>query len=292
MANVTAGDVTIGDLSFTSQASSINIFTLSSAGNEVGDVLITGNVDNGGNSDSTLQIGDFVTSASGWRPNLVHVSGSLGNNGTTDTTNPSQSDWLNGVQIAANTIVFGTDEFLAQYLDSLQTGPENFSPERIIVQASDSFRVWLAANSLELRSATDIVQQNTGVPSSPVSNTFGIFTTVPQTGNETIQAFTDGGSIGPGRVDLFGALLDTNGQVLSGTTSALVPSLLSGSINREAGFRINGCSFGTTTCTSVGDFLFEPSLEAISSQVEAVYNPEDKEEREAVIGVLNTEPLK
>ena len=136
------------------------------------------------------------------------------------------------------------------------------------------------------------MQQNTGVPSSPESNTFGIFTTVPQAGSETIQAFTDGGSIGPGRVDLFGALLDTNGQVLSGPTSALVPSLLSGSINREAGFRINGCSFGTTTCTSVGDFLFEPSLEAISSQVEAVYNPEDEEEREAVIGVLNTEPLK
>ena len=292
LANVVAGDVTLGDLSFTSQASSINIYTLSIGGTEVGDVRVIGNVDNGGNADSTLQIGDFDTSASGWRPNLVHVSGSLGNNGSTDTTDPSQSDWLNGVRIAANAIVFGTDEFLQQYLDSLQTGPQSFRPERITVQPSERFRVWLAANSLELKSDTDIVQQNTGVRGSTASNTFGIFATVPQSGSETVQAFTDGGLIGPGRVDLFGALVDTDGQVLIGTTSALVPGLLSGNINREAGYRINGCSFGTTTCTSVGDFLFEPSLEAISSQVDAVYNPDDEEEREAVIGVLNTEPLK
>ncbi len=292
MANVVAGDVTVGDLNFTSQASSINIYTISMGGGEVGDVRVIGNVDNGGNAASTLQIGDFASSASGWRPDLVHVSGSLGNNGTALSTTPSQSDWLGGVQIAANTIVFGTDDFLQQYLDSLQTGPDGFRPERIAVQPSDRFRVWLAANSLELKSNTEIIQQNTGVNGGTGSNTFGIFATVPQNGSETVQAFTDGGAAGPGRVELFGVMVDANGQVLLGSTSALVPDLLESNISREAGYRINACSFGTTTCTSVGDFLFEPSLEAITSQVDAVYNPEDEEEREAVIGVLNTEPLK
>ncbi|MBL4869944.1 MAG: hypothetical protein JKX72_03210 [Robiginitomaculum sp.] len=295
MAGVTANDFIVGDFAFGAQASSIVWYTIASGGGEDGDVLVTGNVTNGGISDASLDIGDFQSSASGWRPNLVHVTGSIGNNGpTSPQINPNKDNWLNSVEIAANTIVFGSDDFFALYLASLQNGPDTFRPEQIRVGLDEAFKIWLASETITFKSSVDIVQQNTGSSGSATGNTFGIFTNAPLPGNPLIRAFIDGSTVGPGRIDLFGVLADgtVGGQLLFGSTVALAPGLLIGSINREASFRINACAFGTAACDSVGDFFFEPSLETITSQIDALYSPDDEEEREAVVGMINIEYLK
>ena len=293
----------VGDLSFTSTATNLQIFSGNSGNLAQPDVLVEGAVTNGGVANTQFTIGQFDSPVGevSWRPGVVFITGSIGANSINPANGLSAvtDEWIDSIQIAADSVIIGNQAFYDDYVASVQGGtPQNFRPSSRILTGTErtelANKVWLAANTLQFKVDTSggLVQLNTavGLPS------YGLWALTPDEQSELVQLYDgtrDGLDVpGPQRIELFGIFADRdNTSVLTtGIFAAQVPLLTQDNAAVIDDYRFNGCSFYTTSCSTV---LVPPTpqIEDITDDIIADFSSDEDESRDAEVGLINTEAL-
>jgi hypothetical protein len=184
----------------------------------------------------SLQLG-YVEGGTSARPELIFVSGSLGE----DTA----AGRLDSLRLeSAGDIIIGTQAFFDAYraangnLDLATLG----EPDLGQFQGTRG-HVFIAVDQLRLVSPEEIVQLNTGTGSEGAGVVFSEATA----GEATIEAVNGG----PTRVNLFGTVINSAGQRVTGFDAGLEPNLLDTAVTQNGELRLNLCVIGNSASCSI-----------------------------------------
>jgi len=183
-----------------------------------------------------LQLG-FVDAGVSARPDLIFVSGALGEDTATGRLGSLRLE-------SARDIVIGTQAFLEQHLKT--DGNIDLSvlgePDLAVFNGTQD-HVFIAADQLRLSAPREIVQLNTGTSFVGAGIVFGEATA----GEGTIV--NAGG--GPERVNLFGTVIRGSGERVTSFEAGLEPNLLAPGLSQNGELRLNLCVIGNSSSCSI-----------------------------------------
>ena len=183
-----------------------------------------------------LQLG-FVDRTAQARPELILVSGALGEDTDTGRISSLRLE-------SSRDIVIGTQAFLDEFIRlggniDLATLGE---PDLARFQGTRD-HVFIAADQLRLFAPEEIVQLNTGTGFVGA----GIVFREATAGDGTIV--NAGG--GPERVNLFGTVIRSSGERVTGFEAGLEPNLLGPGLSQNGELRLNLCVIGNSSSCSI-----------------------------------------
>ena len=226
----TAGrDILVGDITL----DRARIGELLLATRQGGKVRVTGTVR--GTGAPAMQIGE-----TGMRPDTIEVSGALG----------TLAAPIGALQLrSAGHILFGPQTFI----DAANAAQDILAFDVAAAsQGATPGRLFLVSAATSFDTPRAILQQNTG-PS--LRDGDGIRIGAPA-GDITATFATD---TPPQRIELFGRVVDAQGNVTSAQQASLVAGLLPGGTASNAVWRLNTCVIGSGAGCAGGDLLPPPS---------------------------------
>ena len=226
----TAGrDILVGDITL----DRARIGELLLATRQGGKVRVTGTVR--GTGAPAMRIGE-----TGMRPDTIEVSGALG----------TLAAPIGALQLrSAGHILFGPQTFI----DAANAAQDILAFDVAAAsQGATPGRLFLVSAATSFDTPRAILQQNTG-PS--LRDGDGIRIGAPA-GNITATFATD---TPPQRIELFGRVVDAQGNVTSAQQASLVAGLLPGGTASNAVWRLNTCVIGSGAGCAGGDLLPPPS---------------------------------
>jgi len=183
-----------------------------------------------------LQLG-FIDGATNARPDLIFVSGALGEDTATGRLGSLRLE-------SARDIVIGTQAFLEQHLRT--NGNIDLSilgePDLALFNGTQD-HVFIAADQLRLSAPREMVQLNTGTSFVGAGIVFG----EAPAGEGTIV--NTGG--GPERVNLFGTVIRSSGERVTSFEAGLEPNLLGPGLSQNGELRLNLCVIGNSSSCSI-----------------------------------------
>ncbi|MGD1935012.1 MAG: beta strand repeat-containing protein, partial [Candidatus Phaeomarinobacter sp.] len=183
-----------------------------------------------------LQLG-FVDGATNARPELIFVSGALGEDTAADRIGLLRLE-------SSKDIVIGTQAFLEEHLKS--DGNLDLSilgdPDLALFNGTQD-HVFIAADQLRLFAPREIVQLNTGTSFVGA----GVVFQAAPSGEGTIVNTGDG----PDRVNLFGTVIRASGERVTSFEAGLEPNLLGPGLSQNGELRLNLCVIGDSSSCSI-----------------------------------------